>query len=453
MEEIAIVNMIIGISLFLIFNIAAFVSVFEHEKKAALRFFVISWLLLALFTFSYFIEFNLSIIISGTLLIVTIHFFALIIIPYKGKFPELNDMPFIQHDERDTMFSRKELKPDSDRYNKYYSENPDKKKPDDKFRTKPGLLSPKAPIYDPVIFASSEASFYTVAAFKDFVDGEINSVKTNIDNKSISNYIKNWGKKLGAIDLGFTTLKSYHIYSVKGRGEKYGNSIINNHKYAIAFTVEMDKFNVDTAPDAPEVFESAQQYLRAGTVAVQIAKFIRELGYSAKAHIDGNYDLICPLVARDAGLGEIGRMGLLMTPKLGPRVRIAVITTDIPLVTGIRKIDHSLLHFCKICKKCAESCPGKAIPFENRQNIDGTHRWKINSESCYTYWCTVGTDCGKCIKVCPYAHPDNLLHNIVRKGIKNNLIFRHLALHLDNFFYGKNPVKNKFPKWMKIKYD
>ena len=46
---------------------------------------------------------------------------------------------------------------------------------------------------------------------------------------------------------------------------------------------------------------------------VQLGYLIRSLAYPARTHIDGNYRVIAPLVARDAGLGEIGRMGLLMT--------------------------------------------------------------------------------------------------------------------------------------------
>ena len=38
-------------------------------------------------------------------------------------------------------------------------------------------------------------------------------------------------------------------------------------------------------------------------IAVDVAKYLRELGYSARAHIDGNYRVIAPLVARAAGLG------------------------------------------------------------------------------------------------------------------------------------------------------
>jgi ferredoxin len=49
---------------------------------------------------------------------------------------------------------------------------------------------------------------------------------------------------------------------------------------------------------------------------------------------------------------------------------------------------------------------------------DGVMRWKINHEACFNYWNITGTDCGKCIQVCPFSHPNNLMHNIVRKGIK-----------------------------------
>ncbi len=76
--------------------------------------------------------------------------------------------------------------------------------------------------------------------------------------------------------------------------------------------------------------ESAHQYVEAARTAIQLAAFIRNLGYDARAHIDGNYQVIAPLVARDAGLGEIGRMSLLITPKHGPRVRLAVVTTNMP---------------------------------------------------------------------------------------------------------------------------
>ena len=234
----------------------------------------------------------------------------------------------------------------------------------------------------------------------------------------MSNFLKLWARKLGAVSVGITELKEYHLYKIIGRGERYGEAVTLDHRYALALTVEMKKELLDHAPFGPTVMESAQQYLNSGAIAVQIAEFLRHLGYSARAHIDGSYRVVCPLVARDAGLGEIGRMGLLMTPELGPRVRIAVVTTDIPLATDDRTRDLTMLDFCRRCLKCADVCPSKAISFKDRQEIDGVRRWQINSEACFTYWCTIGTDCAYCMRACPYSHPNNLMHNFVRAGLK-----------------------------------
>jgi ferredoxin len=166
--------------------------------------------------------------------------------------------------------------------------------------------------------------------------------------------------------------------------------------------------------------------------------------------MDGNYRVVCPLVARDAGLGEIGRMGLLMTPELGPRVRLAVVTTEMPLLTDERSFDYTTIDFCARCKKCAEICPADAIPSGDREMIGGVRRWQIDQEACFTLWCKIGTDCGRCVSVCPYSHPDNLLHNLVRLGVRNSSLFRGLAIKLDDLFYGKRPQSADLPEWMRL---
>jgi len=86
------------------------------------------------------------------------------------------------------------------------------------------------------------------------------------------------------------------------------------------------------------------------------------LGYAARAQIVDNYDVLATLVARDAGLGEIGRHSLLITPRLGTRVRLGLVTTDLPLVAHTWRSDASVLDFCAVCKKCADSCPSNSIP-------------------------------------------------------------------------------------------
>ena len=253
----------------------------------------------------------------------------------------------------------------------------------------------------------------------------------------------------GAAEVGFTTLKPAYIYSHVGRGPgEYGGLIDLDHQYAIAFTVEMDHQIMQSAPQSAGMMETAHQYVEAGKIAVQLAAAIRALGYPARAHMDGNYRVICPPVARDAGLGEIGRISLLMTPRLGPRVRLGVVTTNLPLTIDPPKPDPSVIDFCMVCKKCAQSCPSKSIPFGPRTQEDGSLRWRINPESCFAYWNEIGTDCGICMAVCPYSHPDNLAHNLVRWGNAHSGAFRRFALWMDDLFYGKHPERHPSPEWL-----
>jgi ferredoxin len=141
-------------------------------------------------------------------------------------------------------------------------------------------------------------------------------------------------------------------------------------------------------------------------------------------------------------------MGLLMTPTLGPRVRLGIVTTDMPLVAGSRDGDTSAIDFCNICQKCACACPVRAIPQGGREEIDGALRWKINADLCFRYWCVVGTDCGRCMAVCPYSHPNNWMHNGVRWAIRHSGMARRGSLWLDDIFYGREPAPTPAPSWI-----
>ncbi|RKZ14043.1 hypothetical protein DRQ50_09625 [bacterium] len=351
-------------------------------------------------------------------------------------------------DERTVMFSRAALEQGSAHSDSYYADHPEHRDHDDAFRALPGLLGPDAHRAEPVAFAAASASFDTVKELAALVEGEPADDRHDMAPETATRFLKGWARKLGAHACGVTRLRSHHLYSHKGRGPRWGEAVTLDHTWAVAFTVEMDFDTLGTAPEAPTVMESAQQYLNSGTIAVQLAQGIRRLGWPAEAHIDANYQVVCPLVARDAGLGEIGRMGLLMTPGLGPRVRIAVVTTDLPLVADPPADDPTVEHFCSLCRKCADICPAQAIPAGAPQDIAGLDRWQINQEACFTYWCRSGTDCGQCVRVCPYAHPDSPLHNLVRRGLGHSALIRHLALRLDDVLYGRRPAPKPIADWL-----
>jgi epoxyqueuosine reductase QueG len=106
--------------------------------------------------------------------------------------------------------------------------------------------------------------------------------------------------------------------------------------------------------------------------------------------------------------------------------------------------------FCEICNRCSVMCPAHAIPGE-KQDVDGEHRWQIDSEACFTYWCRVGTDCARCIAVCPHAHPDTPFHRAVRWGVRRSRLFRRLAVRGDEMLYGKWPAPARLAPWMDTK--
>jgi len=440
-----------GLILFGLFIYATFVFYFENERMAARKSFYLAFFLASPYFLMAYYDFSDKELIALILVAIPLFVTIILLLPFNGVSHLKTDLPKGKIDERDIMFSRRLLKNNKDRFEDYYQRHPEHLESDEAFRKLPGLLSKGSFSYDPVMFAASDASFFTVDQLKNAVDGIVHPEKHIASADKMTLFLKNWSKKLGALDVGVTILKDYHKYSHIGRGDDYGKEVDLNHQFAIAFTVEMDSGFVANGPQAPIVMESAQQYLSAAAIAVQLAQFIRQLGFPARAHIDGNYRVVCPLVAKDAGLGEIGRMGLLMTPKQGPRVRIAVVTTDIPLLPDMLEEDKSMIDFCELCKKCAKVCPSKSISESSREMINGVNHWQINSDSCFQFWCKCGTDCGRCMASCPYSHPNNLLHNFVRFGIRHNFMFRKLALLLDDYFYGKQPKAKPIAEWMNVK--
>ena len=359
--------------------------------------------------------------------------------------------PQFQVDERTTIFARARLQPGSADYLAYYQDHPEHQAPDDAFRANPGLLAADARFYDALSAPSPEGGFFLTEALRDSVDGPVAPHYLDQPPEEMKSFIKSLAAYHGSIETGICELQPYHIYSHIGRGSgTYGAPIELDHHYAIALTVEMNHTMLNSAPRMPTVMESAHQYAQSAQIAVILAAAIRSLGYPARAHIDGNYRVIAPLVAKDAGLGEISRMGLLMTPRLGPRVRLAVVTTDLPLQVDHPTWDPTVIDFCQRCTKCAAVCPSQAITTDDRiTHPDGTLRWRINPERCYTYWTQIGTDCGRCMAVCPYGHADNAFHNLIRYGVAHSANFRRAAIWLDDVFYGRKPHPHQPPGWLR----
>ncbi len=383
--------------------------------------------------------------IGGALLL-----FAILCLLPIGNLPPDISTPTARFDERQIMFARHRLHPGSPEYAAYYAEHPEHQAADDRTRARPGLFSPLSKFASPLASASGTASFEITEALHPLVEGEPVTQTHPLTPQQATRYLKGLARHFGALDVGITLLQPYHVYSHIGRGPGgYGKPVELDQRYAIAFTVEMSPDIVGAAPTGPISMESAHQYVEAGKIAVQLAQTIRNLGYPARAHMDANYRVICPPVARDAGLGEIGRIALLITPRHGPRVRLGVVTTNLELIPDEPSRHPAVIDFCNICQKCARNCPSRSIPAGPRQDFDGVPRWRINDQTCFAYWNEIGTDCGICMSVCPFSHPDHPMHNFVRWGIAHSGFFRRFALWMDDLFYGKQPTRKPPPAWLR----
>ncbi len=148
-------------------------------------------------------------------------------------------------------------------------------------------------------------------------------------------------------------------------------------------------------------------YSRMGITDVALAEAIRTLGYTAIPCKNGTA-LSIPL-AIDAGLGQLGRNGLLITPEYGASVRIGKVLTNMPLVPD-KPIDFGVTEFCESCMRCAKTCEVEAISFDERTTRPpvetgnpGALKWYINGKKCLNYWIDSGASCTACQAVCPFT--------------------------------------------------
>jgi ferredoxin len=286
--------------------------------------------------------------------------------------------------------------------------------------------------------------------FQKYVSGRMMGEQTEVDHLFMTEKLKELTKYLGAVDVGIAKMQDYHFYSKLGRPlEEYNRVVTNSHKYGVVIAVEMDKEMINRAPQIEEMFEVTKGYVNSAVIALWIAYYIRALGYDARAHIDGNYEVVAPIVAQDAGMGQIGRNSILISPKVGQRLRLSVVTTDIPLVPDKKK-DYGFNEFCMICKKCAECCPADAIVKDNKLLFkENNFIWKINQEKCFQMWQKIGTDCGICLSACPFSQEidKNLLSKLSDTDNSNREKTIYSILDEYNLLYGKrNYRKSKIIK-------
>ncbi len=239
---------------------------------------------------------------------------------------------------------------------------------------------------------------------------EIAKEKVEIESpEKMSEEIKRISRVFGAEITGITSADERwhysHLYDADHNAEKPVNlpeGLVNT----IVIGTSMDHNIIKTYPSATAGTAVGFGYSKDANTMQAIGTFIQAMGYRAVASLNDTAQKVP--YAIQAGLGENGRHSMLITPKFGPRTRLGQIFTDMPLAHDGPK-RFGIKEFCEICQRCAESCPPRAIPKGpptdtplNASNHVGIRKWSIDNEKCFNFWCNQGTDCGICIRDCPY---------------------------------------------------
>ena len=209
-------------------------------------------------------------------------------------------------------------------------------------------------------------------------------------SKDVTSEIRANEYELGFLEVGFTKYDCRYTYARKRDYVKF--------EHVICLAYEQDFEPTQTIPSIPAEIVHSSTYRTEGAAALELAKSINALGYRAQVHSpnDNTGPYIPMFVA--AGLGQLGACGYLLTPHVGSRCRLMLVTTDSP-VTYDQPVDYGIHAFCQVCQVCVNRCPGRAL-LRDKIWWRGIEKNKLNFMRCRPVMARY-LGCGICMKVCP----------------------------------------------------
>jgi epoxyqueuosine reductase len=264
----------------------------------------------------------------------------------------------------------------------------------------------------------------------------------------------------GADDVAYveldtnTTEKLLYTYDVDGKqleikevelGEESEKLKIlpKKARWVIVYSVKMSHELTKRLPSFNAEATVYMPYQQGPWLQDRFQDFIRTLGYNCYGEPRPNALGTSVGLGVMGGLGELSRIEHVVTPSRGFSQRVFKMITDLPLAPT-KPIDTGVMDFCRVCKKCSDLCPAKAInsSTEPAWDVPGTYKnpgvkgWFRYEPLCYTYWRETGTGCGFCLALCPLNRPQgtsyfNTMRSVIARTTAFNRTFRKMDDTLD----------------------
>jgi ferredoxin len=222
------------------------------------------------------------------------------------------------------------------------------------------------------------------------VTGELEPVATPDPSVDVTSAIRTKARELGFGEVGFTQYDKRYTYTGKRRWIKY--------PHAICLALEQNYVQTQSLPSMDAEFAHFGTYEIEGALLLDLADYIRTLGYHAQVHSPNDNSAPYIPMFVSAGLGSLGANGQLLSPHFGSRARLAIITTDAP-VNYDEPVDYGIHKFCQVCQVCVNRCPGRAI-IRDKVWWRGAEKNKLIYERCRPVMARY-EGCAVCMKTCP----------------------------------------------------
>ena len=303
------------------------------------------------------------------------------------------------YDERDTIFSRMELVAGSQAYESYYASHPERETADDKARSQKETL--KELHTDDLLRRSLvDSTFGLLENLRPLARGPaMETGRLDIAPDEATGFLRDLAVSYGAVLFGTARLGEACFYATRGRGQEYGQRVTVPGNFGAVFAVRMKPEEIAGAPTPRAAAEVVNGYTRVAMIGLVLAHCLRGWGWEAACTMDGRADVVLPVAARYAGLGSLGRSGLLLTEEYGPCIRLGAVLTNLELAPTPRKAGTAA-RLCTTCKRCAQACPAGAI--DKAEGSKGQFK-PVNDDACFAKWQEFGTDCGLCLASCPLS--------------------------------------------------
>lgn len=196
-------------------------------------------------------------------------------------------------------------------------------------------------------------------------------------------------KDLGLSALGVAKYDEKYIYE-QWHGKEVGDRLV-------VCILEQSWGPTQEIPSSRSEQTALSTYAEAIDMVLKLAEFLKAQGYRAQVHDAAGRGMAIHF-AVEAGLGQLGLNGQLLTPHAGSRCRIIMMSTNAPLECDAPR-DFGIPKLCDACQICVRRCPPGAIP-ANRRVKRGVEKAPINTKRCFPI---VGQahGCAICMKVCP----------------------------------------------------